>query len=259
MPDFLLRALIAILALSLLVGPLGSVAVWRRMGYFGDAASHAALLGVAISLLLQLPIFVGTAFVVVLMALYLTAMREDEQSSDGLLGVIAHGALALSILLLSVMPRARVNLEGYLFGNILTISTSELRILTIATLAILLLLFWRWSALVYTTLNEEMAAAHGLNPRREVRLYTILLAIAVALGIQIVGALLMGAFLIIPAMAARNFARSPEAMAWLASLIAAFSGLAGLGAAYYFNLQTAPAMVVCAVLVFFVSQLRKRF
>lgn len=257
MSDYLLRAIFAIVALAALVGPLGSVAVWRKMGYFGDAASHAALLGVALSLLLHLPIAIGTAAIAVMIALYLGVMRRDDQSADGLLGVLAHGSLALAIILLGLSSEGRGNLEGYLFGNILTISTRELALFGAAVVLILGITIWRWPRLVYATLNEEMAAAHGIQPRREVQIYTLLLALAVAMGIQIVGALLMGAFLIIPAMAAGNFARSPESMAIWASVIALISGLGGFAMAYFLDIQAAPAMVVLATVIFFGSQVKK--
>lgn len=145
-----------------------------------------------------------------------------------------------------------------MFGNILTVSTAELRVFTVGSLVILAVVLWRWQGLIAATLSEEMAAAHGVKPRLEAQIYTLVLALAVAMGMQILGALLMGAFLIIPAMAARNFASSPESMAVVASLIAAISGFLGLAAAYVFDLQTAPAMVVVAVIVFFISQLQKK-
>ncbi len=257
MSDYLLRALLVILVLSALVGPLGSVAVWRRMGYFGDAAAHAALLGVAISLLFEMPIILGTGGVALLMAFFLSMRRDEEVSVDGLLGVVAHGALALAIILLGFSSQGRSNLEGYLFGSILTISGFDLWLFVLGAVAILLVLMTRWRALVYATLSEEMAAAHGMRPRLEARIYTVLLALAVAMGMQIVGALLMGAFLIIPAMAARRWAQSPESMALLASGIALFAGFGGFGAAYGLDIQAAPAMVVLACLVFLLSLIKK--
>ncbi len=257
MDSFILRALIAIFTLSALVGPLGSVAIWRRMGYFGDAASHAALLGVAIALLWGLPIYVGTAGIAIILALYLAARPSETDPADGLLGVVAHGSLALAVVLISMSPTGRGNLEAYLFGDILTITRRDLMVFAIASAILLAVLYWRWQGLINATLNEEMAAAHGGDPRFEARIFTLLLALAVAMGIQIVGALLMGGFLVIPAMSARRIAKSPESMAFWAMLAAAFSGVFGLALAYQFDTPPAPSMVVVAVVVFLCTQLRK--
>ena len=99
--DFLLRAGLAGLGLALATGPLGSFVVWRRMAYFGDATSHAAILGVALALALHLPIGVGTLLVALTMAVLVSTLASKGWAMDTTLGVMAHSALAFGLVAIS--------------------------------------------------------------------------------------------------------------------------------------------------------------
>ena len=102
--DFLLYALIAGVALALVTGPLGCVIVWRRMAYFGDTLSHAALLGIAIAIFVDVLPMVGVAVVGCLLAVLLFLLERNKQlSTDTLLGILSHSALAFGLIVLSVM------------------------------------------------------------------------------------------------------------------------------------------------------------
>ena len=127
MPDFLLNALLAGLALALVAGPLGSFVVWRRMAYFGDTLSHAALLGVALGLLLDVsPTLTVTVGCVLLAVLLVTLQQRQPLASDTLLGILAHSTLSLGLVALSFMHDVRIDLMSYLFGDLLAVSPTDL-------------------------------------------------------------------------------------------------------------------------------------
>ena len=120
MPDFLLNALLAGLVLALVAGPLGSFVVWRRMAYFGDTLSHAALFGVALGLMLDVNLTLAVTVGCVLLALLLVTLQQRQPlASDTLLGILAHSTLSLGLVSLSFMKDVRVDLMGYLFGDLL--------------------------------------------------------------------------------------------------------------------------------------------
>lgn len=120
------------------------------------------------------------------------------------------------------------------------------------------LILWRWSALLTSTLSEDLAVASGIDPRRERLILTLALAVVVAVALKVVGALLIAAMLIIPASAARGLSRSPEAMALWAVLIGAVSAVAGLGLSFGFDTPAGPSIVVAAAVIFAgVSVLRR--
>ena len=256
--DFLVRAGLAAVGLSLATGPLGSFVVWRRMAYFGDATAHAAILGVALALATDLPIGLGTLVVALAMAVTVAGLAARGWAMDTTLGVLAHSALAFGLVAISFFPAVRTDLSAYLFGDILAVSRTDLARIWGGALAVLALLAWRWQALLTATVNEDLAHAAGIRPDRERLVLVLALALVVAVALKVVGALLIAAMLIIPAAAARSFARTPEAMALIAIGIGAASGLGGLGLSIWQDTPTGPSIVVAAALLFLLATLRRR-
>lgn len=248
--DFMTRASLAGVGVAVAAAPLGCFVVWRRMAYFGDATAHAAILGVALSLALEISIFPGAMMVALLMAVTVTLLAGRGYAMDTLLGVLAHSALAFGLVAVSFLSGIRIDLMAYLFGDILAVSRSDLLVIWSGAALVVALIAWRWSALLTATLNEELAYASGLNPKREQLVLTISLAITVAVAIKVVGVLLIAAMLIIPAAAARGLARTPEAMAGIAAAIGAVSAVAGLRAAYIFDTPAGPSIVCVAAILF---------
>src|SRR5690606_9224248 len=126
------------------------------------------------------------------------------------------------------------------------VSRPELGIVWLGSLVVLALLVWRWQALLTATLSEDLAHAAGINPDRERLVLVLALALVVAIALKIVGALLIAAMLIIPAAAARSFARTPEAMAVAAIAIGAASGIGGLGLSLWQDTPAGPSIIVVA-------------
>jgi len=225
------------------------------MAYFGDATAHAAILGVALSLAFGLSVFFGAMLVALVMAMTVTLLSGRGYAMDTLLGVMAHSALAFGLVAVSFLSGVRIDLMAYLFGDILAVSRTDLMVIWGGAALVAALIAWRWSALLTATLNEELAYASGLNPKREQLILTVSLAITVAVAIKVVGVLLIAAFLIIPAAAARGFARTPEAMAMIAALLGVVSAIAGLRAAYLFDTPAGPSIVCVAAVLFALASL----
>lgn len=251
--DFLIRAALAGVGLSLATGPLGSFVVWRRMAYFGDATAHAAILGVALALAFDLPVTFGTLVVALAMAVTVATLAARGWAMDTTLGVLAHSALAFGLVAVSFVPGARTDLSAWLFGDILAVSRADLAYVWGGAAVVLALLAWRWQALLTTTLNEDLAHASGLDPARERLILTVALAVVVAVAIKVVGALLIAALLIIPAAAARGLSRTPERMAVLATLLGAGAALAGLQLSLWQDTPAGPSIIAAAAILFAMS------
>ena len=256
--DFLIRATLAGVGVALAAGPLGCFVVWRRMAYFGDATAHAAILGVALALATDLPIGAGTLIVALAMAVTVSTLAARGWAMDTTLGVLAHSALALGLVAVSLIPAVRVDLSAYLFGDILAVTRRDLMFIWGGAGLVLALLVWRWSALLTTTLSEDLAFASGLNPGRERLILTLALALTVAVALKVVGALLIAALLIIPAAAARSLARSPESMAALATAIGAGATLGGLALSLNLDTPAGPSIVAVAAAIFAILALAGR-
>jgi zinc transport system permease protein len=202
-------------------------------------------------------VFGGVLLVALAVAASTSALSQRGFGVDTVLGVLAHSALALGLVAVSLLDGVRVDLMAYLFGDILAVSTGDLAVIWGGGAVIVGLVVWRWSALLTATLNPDLARAAGIDPVREERLLMLALVLAVTVSIKVVGALLIGAMLLIPAATARSFARTPEAMAAIAAAVGATSALAGLWVAFLMDTPTGPTIVSVAAALFAVSTLAR--
>jgi zinc transport system permease protein len=254
MADFLLYALLAGLALAVVAGPLGSFVVWRRMAYFGDTLSHAALLGVALGFLLDVsPTVAVTVGCLLLAVLLVTLQQRQPLASDTLLGILAPSTLSLGLVVLSFMHEVRIDLMAYLFGDLLAISPTDLAWILGGSAGVLALLVTLWRPLLAITVHEELARVEGL-PVPALRLALMLLiAVVIAVAMKIVGVLLITSLLIIPAAAAQRHAKSPEQMALGASLLGMLAVCGGLALSWFKDTPAGPSIVVTAAALFLLS------
>lgn len=251
--SFLERAALAGIGVALAAGPLGCFVVWRRMAYFGDATAHAAILGVALSLAFSISIFTGALVVSLLMAFAVANLSDRGYTMDTLLGVLAHSALAFGLVAVSFLSGIRIDLMAYLFGDILAVGRTDLLIIWGGAILVLVLITWRWSALLTSTVNNDLAYATGHNPEREQIVLMLALALVVSVAIKVIGVLLIAAMLIIPAATARPFSRTPETMAILAAGIGIAAALVGLRVSYILDTPTGPTIVCVAAVLFALS------
>lgn len=248
--DFLFRAAFAGIGVAIAAAPLGCFVTWRRMVYFGDALAHAAILGVALALSFSISIFAAVLTVSIVMVGVITTLTGRGLTMDSTLGVVAHSALAVGLVVVSQLQGVRVDLMAYLFGDILAVSKGDLLVIWGSAACVGGLIAWRWSALLTATLNPDLAWSEGIDPRRERLILTLALAILVAVAIKVVGALLISSMLIIPAAAARPLATTPERMVVIAGVIGIASALGGLALSFELDSPTGPTIVSVAAALF---------
>ena len=256
--DFLTRAVLAGLGVVLAAAPLGCFVVWRRMAYFGDATAHAGILGIAGALALSLPATLGVLSAAVLMAGAVWVLTSRQLAGDTALGVLSHSALAFGLVAASMLEGVRLDLNAYLFGDILAVTRHDLAVIWLGAAGVAGLVWWRWNALLTATFSPELAYARGHNPEREALILTLALAVLVAVAIKVVGVLLVTAMLIIPAAAARGLASSPERMILWAGMLGAAAVLGGVGGSVRLDAPTGPMIVCAAALIFALSVLLGR-
>jgi zinc transport system permease protein len=259
MDDFLLRALAAGIGVALVAGPLGSFVVWRRMAYFGDTLAHSALLGVALGLLAGIDVTLGIILACTAVAVLLAALqRQRTLASDTLLGIMAHGSLALGLVVLSLLAAVRVDLLAYLFGDLLAVTMNDLcwiwggGAFSLAVLALI------WRPLLSLTVHEELARVEGAPVALAQFAQMLLIAVVIAVAMKIVGVLLITSLMIIPAATARRFSSSPEGMALAAAAIGCAAVAGGLAGSYAWDTPSGPSVVVCAALLFGLAHTGRR-
>jgi zinc transport system permease protein len=225
--------------------------VWQRLAMFGNSIAHCGLLGVALGILLSIDLTIGVIVVSIALALLLIGMQGQKLlSQDTLLGILAHAALAAGLLAATMVGGARLDLMGYLFGDILAVSNGDLWWLLFGLVLVGGLMAWLWRPLLAISVHEEMAAAEGVPVALIRAVFMLLIAFTVALSIKIVGILLITAMLIIPAAAARAFVSTPEQMAVGAGVISAAGVLAGLAMSLKLDTPAGPSIVLVLTVLF---------
>jgi len=258
MDDFLWRAAAGAGLLGAAAGPIGCFVLWRRMAYLGESVAHMGLLGAAIGLLFGIEPLIGVAVLAVAAALIMARAGDGEIPAGTFVGIIGHVGLALGFILLATMETVRTDLLGYLFGDVLALSRSDVAAIAGASLAMLLASAFYWRTWLIATVNGDVAHAEGRTSRLADLAFLILVAAFVAFGLRVVGALLIVALLIIPPAAARPLSRTPETMAILAAFFGAAAAPLGLYAAYLKDIPAGPAIVLAAAAIFFSTMLGAR-
>lgn len=245
MEPFIARSLAAAVGLGLVAAPLGCLVVWRRMSYFGSTIAHAGLLGVALGIVLGIDLTLGVVMVAIAIGVLLIGLgRQRALPVDSLLGILSHAALAAGLVVAASLAGQRLDLMGYLFGDILAVSSRDLWWIWAGGAIVVALTAYLWRTLIAIAVHEELAAAEGLDTRKAEAALMLLLAFTVAIAMKIVGVLLIVAFLVMPAATARPFSSTPEAMVAGAAIVGAGGSAAGIWLSFVGDLPAGPSIVL---------------
>ncbi|MHA0898761.1 iron chelate uptake ABC transporter family permease subunit [Candidatus Liberibacter solanacearum] len=255
--EFFIRALFAGIGIILSTGPLGCFIVWQRMTYFGDTIAHSALLGVAFSLMLNLPLPLCIFMVAALTSIILLQIQKSEFiASDAILGVITHSTISISLIMLSFMTWVNTDLTSFLFGDILAINTNDIIIIWSVGILNIVILIKIWKSLLATTVNYELAKAEGMQPEKVKLIFTMITALMISISIKFIGITLITSLLILPTVTARRFATSPENMVILTTVIGILGVILGLYGSLIFDTPSGPSIIITSLIFFILSFLR---
>lgn len=248
---FMQRALLAGAMLGLVAGYLGAFVVQRRMSFLGNGLAHAAFGGVALSVLLGIdPLWPTIAFTL-LVAVGIQAMQNHGGlTADTSIGVFFSVSMALGVIFLGLREGASTDAFSYLFGDILLLRWTD-----VAACALLLLLLvpaaFLWPQWAYATFDAEQARVDGLKLGRDDLLLTLALAVVIVVALKIVGILLVGAFLVIPAAAARVVSPTFAHVTVVGMIIGLTTAVVGLVASWPLDLPSGATIIVLQALVLF--------
>ena len=248
---FMQRAIAGAVLMGILGGVLGSFVTLRSLSFFSHAVGHAALVGVALGVLLQLnPTWMLLPFTLVFGVVVLYLIDKTDLGSDSVLSIVLSGALALGVILTSLIQGYRGNLMSVLFGDILAINTTDL-ILTLLVLvlsSIFLLSSLRQQILL--TLNPAVAQIQGIPVQLYRYAFVVLLSLAVAVAIKAVGVLLVNAFLVIPASIAKLVSHNFSRFLVMSVIFGSTTSIAGIIVSGLFNFASGPSIVLVQFIVF---------
>ena len=249
--SFMLRALLAGLVVAIIAPLMGNFLLIRRFSMVADTLSHIALIGVGIGLLTNTQPIFSTVLLTVAAALLIEQIRSQQKiAGETVLAMFLPGGLAISILMISLANGFNTNLFAYLFGSITTVTSNEiwpivgLGLLSLAIIALL------YRQLLFTSFDEEGARINGIRVKLIGFVLMTLTAITVSLSMRVVGALLIGALMVIPSVTSMSIARSFKQSFLFAIGFAMLAVILGLYAAFYLNLPAGAAIVLVSLTIF---------
>lgn len=257
---FILFAYLAIILIGFSASYFGVFVVQRKLSFLGNGLAHAAFGGVALGILLDTqPIYIAIPFTIVISILITYFKEKSILSSDTLIGVFFSFAFALGIIFLSLKGTYTTDAFTYLFGSILSITTSDLIILALMACSTLLTFYKYWSRWAYSTFDNELAIADRLPVRSDNYVLSIAIALIIVVSVKIIGIVLISSYLILPAAIARIYSHTFFKMTILSIFIGIISGLISIILSIIIDLPTSAVIIVFQSLIFFVSLLIKNY
>lgn len=226
---FMQQALLGLLLLAPMTAVLGVEVINFRMAFFSDAIGHSAFTGVALGLIFSVPPELSMLLFALLIGLTITGIqRASELSEDTVIGIAFSAVVAFGLAVVSRADGASRTMQYFLYGDILTLTETDILFLAALFVALLLFQIIGYNRLLYIALNPVMARVHGIRVAFWQYTFSGLLALVVMFSVQTVGVLLVTAMLIIPAAAARNFSRTGGGVFWWALAVGVSSSFIGL-------------------------------
>ena len=256
---FMQRALAAAALVGLVCGVLGFFVVLRRLAFIGVGISHSALGGVALGLVLGIsPLLTGGAFALAVALGIALAGQRTGLGRDTVIGVFFSGSMALGVVLASLEHGAQQELFGYLFGNVLAVTTGELLALAGGGALVVAALLALLRPQLFLAFDEEIARAYGQRVQLLDMALLALLAATIVIGVRLVGVLLIEALLVVPAATAALLARDYRRQLALSTLLSVASALGGLALAWQLDVAPGGMVALTAVGLFFASWVLRR-
>jgi manganese/iron transport system permease protein len=252
--DFMQRAFVVALLVGALCSSMGTYVVLRKLSFIGDGLAHASFAGIAIAYLRGANFYAGAAVATIVTALGIGFIhRRGRVSLDTAIGVLFTGAFALGVFLMSRSPRATVDLQSFLFGSILGVSSYDVAMVVGLGLTVALVVGALWRPLLYTSFDPVVAQAAGIRAGFVDYALLVILALTIIVSLQAVGIVLVAALLVTPAAAAAQLTQRFVPMMLLSCAFGVFSTVGGLYASYELHASSGATIVLLATLVFFAA------
>lgn len=250
---FLQKAFATSIMVGIICGVIGSFIVLRGLALMGDAISHAVLPGVALSYILGINYFYGAVVTGLLTSISIGVINQNSRiKSDSSIGIVFSAFFALGIILITA-ARSATDLTQILFGNVLSVRSSDMWITLIVGVIVLLAIVIFYKELLVSSFDETMAAAYGLKTRMIHYAMMLLLTLVTVASLQTVGVILVVSMLITPASTAYLLTNRLSTMIVLAALFGALSSMIGLYFSFVYNMPSGPVIALTTTAIFILA------
>jgi len=256
---FMVRAFWAGLIVAVIAPLIGSFLVVRKLSLIADTLSHVALTGVAIGLLVGVNPLFATIICTITTAYIIEELRSNERiSSESVLAMILPGGLAMALILISIANGFNTSLMAYLFGSITAVTQQDVWIIFGLGIGIVTIFLIFYREFMYTSFDEESARTSGIPVKIINHIFMILIALTVSVAMKVVGALLIGALMVIPVISAMQIVKGFKKSIFVSVIIAFISVVTGLIVSYYANLPAGATIVMTSISLFALISLLKK-
>ncbi|WFW29486.1 MAG: metal ABC transporter permease [Wolbachia endosymbiont of Menacanthus eurysternus] len=249
---FFVNSLITIVIIGLVTGALGSFMIWQKLSYLGDSLSHSSLLGIALALIFKTTPSITIIFIAIIFAMLLSLNYNKLYSIDVILNIITNVILSLSLILMSFLPSGN-NIINSLFGDVLTLKYNDIILIFLISAVVILILIFRWRHWLIISINQDLAIVEKINVNLVRLEFLITLAIFIAISSQLIGILLIAAFLLIPSASARLISKTPTQMIIISTIFSVISGISGLILSASLDLLAGPAIILIAAIYLIIT------
>src|SRR5258706_9125621 len=252
--EFFRNGTITALMVGALCGLVGVYIVLRGMSYIGHGLSHAIFGGAVVSFVMAWNFYVGAGIWGFLAAVLINqTVRRTRISADAAIGVVTTASFAIGVALISRYRHFTRSFDAALFGNILGVTAQDVWIVASVTLAVIVIIFFMYKQLLFTTFDSEVAQVYGVKTEWVDTLFSLVLSASLIVSMQILGVTLIAAALVIPAITARLLTDSFNHMAILSTFIGALTGIAGMYLSYYIDVASGATIVLVQAIIFIVA------
>ena len=250
--DFIVRAFIAGILISICAALLGTNLILRRQSMIGDGLSHVAFGATVIALSLGFtPLYFAIPIVLIASFLILRISNSKHINGDAAIAILSTSALAIGAVVNALSPGSNIDINSYLFGSILAINQTDIIIIAIVAIASILLYFTFYRQIFAITIDERFAKSVGIKTDLYNAILAAICSVIIVLGMHMMGALLISSLIIFPCISARLMSKSFKSIVIFSVAISVVTFIFGLTASYSFNLPSG-ASIVCANLICFI-------
>lgn len=250
--DFMIRAIIVGSLVSLCSTLLGTSLVLKRYSMIGDGLSHVGFAALAIAYALQLAPMSVSIPVCVIAAFFLLQLEENSKiKGDAATALLCSGALAVGVMTISLTTGMNTDVCNYMFGSILAISPSDMRLSVILSVVVLFLYIFFYPRIFAVTFDENFAKASGTNTRFYNMVLALLTSITIVLGMRMMGTLLISSLIVFPSITAMRVCKNFLGTIILASILSLFGFFVGMTLSFLYSIPTGASIVVIDIVLFF--------
>jgi len=252
--EFFRNGVLVSILIGALCGMLGVYIVLRGMSYIGHGLSHAIFGGAVVSFVMTWNFYVGAGLWGFVAAVLINqTVRRTRVSADAAIGVITTASFAIGVALISRYRRFTRSFDAALFGNILGVTVQDVWVVAIVTVVVAIIIFFMYKQLLFTTFNIEVAQVYGVKTEWVDTLFSLVLAAALIVSMQILGVTLIAAALVIPAITARLLVDNFNRMMAISTFIGMVTSLIGMYLSYYIDVASGATIVLVQASIFFIA------